>query len=85
MTVAAVRRLHHEISIDALAYACIEGDCKHYDAGVECPIQPVAVCAECYAIAESMDDEQALRAEEYVAWPCSTIRRIQGPTIAGPP
>jgi hypothetical protein len=47
-------RRHHRETVPLYEMACIHGDCECED---ECTTRPYEVCAECYRIAEEINDE----------------------------
>jgi hypothetical protein len=72
--IAAVRALHRPIEVEAVAWACLLGDCEHGDLN-ECPPFPMTACAACDAL---MDEHVGSDERAYIAWPCPTIRALDG-------
>lgn len=73
-----VRELHKRRTEQVITGDCAAGECEHWD---ECPTVQFDVCVECYRVAEESDPyfwEYSLRA---VAYPCPTIKAIDGRAV----
>lgn len=76
--VERVRALHTRGTVEMItATDCVNEDCEHED---DCPTQPVDVCLGCVNFAETATLYALEHADvqERVAWPCATIRALDG-------
>ena len=71
----AVRALHAPREEQAITGDCAEEECNHED---WCPTIQYEVCAECYRVAEESDRYFGEYSLDYVAYPCPTIRALDG-------
>ena len=70
-----VRELHKRRTEQVITGYCAAGECEHWD---ECPTVPFDVCVECYRVAEEADPDFWEYSLDAVAYPCPTIKAIDG-------
>ena len=70
-----VRELHKCRTEHVLAGSCAAEECDHWD---ECPTVEFDVCAECWRVGEESDPYFGEYSLDAVAYPCPTIRAIEG-------
>ena len=70
-----VRELHKRRTEQVITGDCAAGGCEHWD---ECPTVQFDVCAECYRVAEESDPCCGVYSHDAVAYPCPTIKAIDG-------
>ena len=70
-----IRELHKCRTEQVITGSCAAGECDHE---YECPTVPFEVCAECWRISEEADAYFVERSIESAAYPCRTIKALDG-------